>query len=114
MEHPKAISWLCTHHLPQPRLSLPLQHYTKEQGAICTKLVKPKPKTGMKSAEEELAKGRGGWWERIRSGFWGRRWHGPTGGLIDLSLRLFSAGWLLNLQHLTLGDRIGQGEFGGR
>lgn len=24
------------------------------------------------------------------------------------------AGWLLNLQHLTLGDRIGQGEFGGR
>lgn len=31
----------------------------KEQGAICTKLVKPKPKPGMKSAEEELAKGRG-------------------------------------------------------
>ncbi|KAI6072178.1 Megakaryocyte-associated tyrosine-protein kinase isoform X1 [Aix galericulata] len=55
-----------------------IEHYTKEQGAICTKLVKPKPKTGMKSAEEELAK----------------------------------AGWLLNLQHLTLGDRIGQGEFG--
>ncbi|NXU58742.1 MATK kinase, partial [Turnix velox] len=54
------------------------QHYTKEQGAICTKLVKPKPKSGMKSAEEELAK----------------------------------AGWLLNLQHLTLGERIGQGEFG--
>lgn len=24
------------------------------------------------------------------------------------------AGWLLNLKHLTLGDRIGQGEFGGR
>ncbi|KFW03829.1 Megakaryocyte-associated tyrosine-protein kinase, partial [Fulmarus glacialis] len=55
-----------------------IEHYMKEQGAICTKLVKPKPKTGMKSAEEELAK----------------------------------AGWLLNLQHLTLGDRIGQGEFG--
>ncbi|KFZ55762.1 Megakaryocyte-associated tyrosine-protein kinase, partial [Antrostomus carolinensis] len=55
-----------------------IEHYMKEQGAICTKLVKPKPKTGMKSAEEELAK----------------------------------AGWLLNLQQLTLGDRIGQGEFG--
>lgn len=24
-----------------------------------------------------------------------------------------SAGWLLNLQQLTLGERIGQGEFGG-
>lgn len=24
-----------------------------------------------------------------------------------------AAGWLLNLQHLTLGERIGQGEFGG-
>ncbi|XP_051495982.1 megakaryocyte-associated tyrosine-protein kinase isoform X2 [Apus apus] len=55
-----------------------IEHYMKEQGAICTKLVKPKPKTGMKSAEEELAK----------------------------------AGWLLNLQNLTLGDLIGQGEFG--
>ncbi|XP_054037999.1 megakaryocyte-associated tyrosine-protein kinase isoform X2 [Rissa tridactyla] len=33
-----------------------IEHYMKEQGAICTKLVKPKPKTGMKSAEEELAK----------------------------------------------------------
>uniref|UniRef100_A0A8C0ESK5 Tyrosine-protein kinase n=1 Tax=Bubo bubo TaxID=30461 RepID=A0A8C0ESK5_BUBBB len=31
-----------------------IEHYMKEQGAICTKLVKPKPKTGMKSAEEEL------------------------------------------------------------
>ncbi|NWJ06545.1 MATK kinase, partial [Crypturellus undulatus] len=55
-----------------------VEHYMKEQGPICTKLMKPKPKSGMKSAEEELAK----------------------------------AGWLLNLQHLTLGDRIGQGEFG--
>ncbi|NWI18627.1 MATK kinase, partial [Crypturellus soui] len=55
-----------------------IEHYMKEQGPICTKLMKPKPKSGMKSAEEELAK----------------------------------AGWLLNLQHLTLGDRIGQGEFG--
>uniref|UniRef100_A0A8D2PHL7 Tyrosine-protein kinase n=1 Tax=Zosterops lateralis melanops TaxID=1220523 RepID=A0A8D2PHL7_ZOSLA len=55
-----------------------IEHYMKEQGAICTKLVKPKPKSGMKSAEEELAK----------------------------------AGWLLNLKYLTLGDRIGQGEFG--
>ncbi|XP_071434057.1 megakaryocyte-associated tyrosine-protein kinase isoform X2 [Pithys albifrons albifrons] len=55
-----------------------IEHYMKEQGAICTKLVKPKPKTGMKSAEKELAK----------------------------------AGWLLNLKNLTLGDRIGKGEFG--
>ncbi|KAM7134919.1 megakaryocyte-associated tyrosine-protein kinase isoform 1-T2 [Macrochelys suwanniensis] len=55
-----------------------IEHYMKEQGAICTKLVKPKPKPGMKSAEEELAK----------------------------------AGWLLKLQHLTLGDKIGEGEFG--
>ncbi|OXB69708.1 UNVERIFIED_CONTAM: hypothetical protein H355_007571 [Colinus virginianus] len=56
-----------------------IEHYTEQQGALCTKLVKPKAKSGMKSAEEELAK----------------------------------AGWLLNLQHLTLGERIGQGEFGG-
>ncbi|TFK00218.1 abhydrolase domain-containing protein 4 [Platysternon megacephalum] len=55
-----------------------IEHYMKDQGAICTKLVKPKPKPGMKSAEEELAK----------------------------------AGWLLKLQHLTLGDKIGEGEFG--
>lgn len=25
-----------------------------------------------------------------------------------------TAGWLLNLQHLTLGARIGEGEFGGK
>ncbi|XP_043391786.1 megakaryocyte-associated tyrosine-protein kinase isoform X3 [Chelonia mydas] len=55
-----------------------IEHYMKDQGAICTKLVKPKPKPGMKSAEEELAK----------------------------------AGWLLKLQHLKLGDKIGEGEFG--
>ncbi|XP_074834030.1 megakaryocyte-associated tyrosine-protein kinase [Carettochelys insculpta] len=55
-----------------------IEHYMKDQGAICTKLVKPKLKPGAKSAEEELAK----------------------------------AGWLLNLQHLTLGDKIGEGEFG--
>uniref|UniRef100_A0A8C4Y9N4 Tyrosine-protein kinase n=1 Tax=Gopherus evgoodei TaxID=1825980 RepID=A0A8C4Y9N4_9SAUR len=55
-----------------------IEHYMKDQGAICTKLVKPKPKPGLKSAEEELAK----------------------------------AGWLLKLQHLTLGDKIGEGEFG--
>ncbi|KYO34517.1 megakaryocyte-associated tyrosine-protein kinase [Alligator mississippiensis] len=36
-----------------------IEHYTKEQGALCTKLVKPKPKPGTKSAEEELAKA--GW-----------------------------------------------------
>ncbi|XP_064429526.1 megakaryocyte-associated tyrosine-protein kinase isoform X4 [Mirounga angustirostris] len=58
---------------PQSRM-----HYSKDKGAICTKLVKPKRKQGTKSAEEELAK----------------------------------AGWLLNLQHLTLGARIGEGEFG--
>lgn len=55
-----------------------IEHYTEQQGALCTKLVKPKAKSGMKSAEKELAK----------------------------------AGWLLNLQQLTLGERIGQGEFG--
>lgn len=44
----------------QPPLRLlALQHYSKDKGAICTKLVKPKRKQGAKSAEEELAKGRG-------------------------------------------------------
>ncbi|XP_054434013.1 megakaryocyte-associated tyrosine-protein kinase isoform X1 [Pteronotus mesoamericanus] len=55
-----------------------VEHYSKDKGAICTKLVKPKRKQGTKSAEEELAK----------------------------------AGWLLNLQYLTLGAQIGEGEFG--
>ncbi|XP_060037963.1 megakaryocyte-associated tyrosine-protein kinase isoform X2 [Erinaceus europaeus] len=55
-----------------------VEHYTRDQGAICTKLVKPRRKQGTRSAEEELAK----------------------------------AGWLLNLQHLTLGALIGEGEFG--
>nr|XP_019818965.1 PREDICTED: megakaryocyte-associated tyrosine-protein kinase [Bos indicus] len=55
-----------------------VEYYSKDQGAICTKLVRPKRKQGTKSAEEELAK----------------------------------AGWLLNLQHLTLGAQIGEGEFG--
>ncbi|XP_043833730.1 megakaryocyte-associated tyrosine-protein kinase isoform X1 [Dromiciops gliroides] len=55
-----------------------IEHYMKDKGAICTKLVKPKRKHGTKSAEEELAK----------------------------------AGWLLNLQQLTLGSQIGEGEFG--
>uniref|UniRef100_A0A452TNH4 non-specific protein-tyrosine kinase n=1 Tax=Ursus maritimus TaxID=29073 RepID=A0A452TNH4_URSMA len=64
---------------PPPPCPAPTpQHYSKDKGAICTKLVKPKRKQGTKSAEEELAK----------------------------------AGWLLNLQHLTLGARIGEGEFG--
>lgn len=40
--------------LPRPAL----QHYSRDKGAICTKLVKPKRKPGAKSAEEELAKGR--------------------------------------------------------
>uniref|UniRef100_A0A8C7AMC4 Tyrosine-protein kinase n=1 Tax=Neovison vison TaxID=452646 RepID=A0A8C7AMC4_NEOVI len=35
-----------------------VEHYSKDKGAICTKLVKPKRKQGTKSAEEELAKGR--------------------------------------------------------
>lgn len=34
------------------------QHYRKDKGAICTKLVRPKRKQGTKSAQEELAKGR--------------------------------------------------------
>lgn len=89
------------------------QHYMKEQGAICTKLVKPKPKPGMKSAEEELAKGRG-WQGRVMVQVLGTRQNGPTGAPANLPLCLWPAGWLLNLQHLTLGDRIGQGEFGGR
>ncbi|KAK2489286.1 LOW QUALITY PROTEIN: hypothetical protein MC885_006996 [Smutsia gigantea] len=55
-----------------------VEHYSKEKGALCTKLVRPKRKQGTRSAEEELAK----------------------------------AGWLLNLQHLTLGAQIGEGEFG--
>uniref|UniRef100_H0W4G0 Tyrosine-protein kinase n=1 Tax=Cavia porcellus TaxID=10141 RepID=H0W4G0_CAVPO len=55
-----------------------VEHYSKDKGPICTKLVKPKRKQGTKSAEEELAK----------------------------------AGWLLDLQHLTLGGPIGEGEFG--
>ncbi|ELV09288.1 Megakaryocyte-associated tyrosine-protein kinase [Tupaia chinensis] len=53
-------------------------YYSRDKGAICTKLVKPRRKQGTRSAEEELAK----------------------------------AGWLLNLQHLTLGAQIGEGEFG--
>uniref|UniRef100_A0A8C9M918 Protein kinase domain-containing protein n=1 Tax=Panthera tigris altaica TaxID=74533 RepID=A0A8C9M918_PANTA len=69
---------------PGSRLALPCPPppplNTGKEGAICTKLVKPKRKQGTKSAEEELAK----------------------------------AGWLLNLQHLTLGARIGEGEFGGK
>ncbi|XP_014388962.1 PREDICTED: megakaryocyte-associated tyrosine-protein kinase isoform X5 [Myotis brandtii] len=55
-----------------------VEHYSKDKGAICTKLVKPKRKQGAKSAEEELAKD----------------------------------GWLLDLQYLTLGAQIGEGEFG--
>lgn len=49
------VSWASLHH---PHLLIPWQYYMKEQGALCTKLVKPKPKPGMKSAEKELAKGR--------------------------------------------------------
>ncbi|XP_077331789.1 megakaryocyte-associated tyrosine-protein kinase isoform X1 [Lithobates pipiens] len=55
-----------------------IEFYTINQGALCTKLMKPKPKQGTKSAEEELSK----------------------------------AGWLLSFQRLTLGKKIGQGEFG--
>lgn len=35
-----------------------VEHYRKDKGAICTKLVRPKRKQGTKSAQEELAKGR--------------------------------------------------------
>lgn len=63
------------HHLC---LSVPRQHYTKEQGAICTKLVKPKPKTGMKSAEKELAKGRG-WQQGVGVWVLGTRQHDGGG-----------------------------------
>jgi hypothetical protein len=45
--------------LPTSCSPLPVpQHYSKDKGPICTKLVKPKRKQGTKSAEEELAKGR--------------------------------------------------------
>ncbi|XP_045445024.1 megakaryocyte-associated tyrosine-protein kinase isoform X2 [Pipistrellus kuhlii] len=70
-----------------------VEHYSKDKGAICTKLVKPKRKQGAKSAEEELAKGRGPHpLRRVRCPRW--------------------TGWLLDLQHLTLGAQIGEGEFG--
>ncbi|XP_043909952.1 megakaryocyte-associated tyrosine-protein kinase [Protopterus annectens] len=36
-----------------------VEYYMKNQGAICTQLVKPKPKEGTKSAEKELSKA--GW-----------------------------------------------------
>ncbi|KAG8594278.1 hypothetical protein GDO81_001142 [Engystomops pustulosus] len=55
-----------------------IEYYTSNQGVLATKLKKPKPKHGAKSAEEELAK----------------------------------AGWLLSVQHLTIGEKIGEGEFG--
>ncbi|XP_018417698.1 PREDICTED: megakaryocyte-associated tyrosine-protein kinase [Nanorana parkeri] len=55
-----------------------IEFYTIHQGVLSTKLLKPKPKQGTKSAEEELSK----------------------------------AGWLLSFQRLTLGKKIGQGEFG--
>ncbi|XP_040275756.1 megakaryocyte-associated tyrosine-protein kinase [Bufo bufo] len=55
-----------------------IEYYTVTQGVLATKLMKPKPKQGAKSAEEELAK----------------------------------AGWLLNVQLLTFGEKIGEGEFG--
>lgn len=50
MEGGQAHRCLCPNPTPQ--------HYSKDKGAICTKLVKPKRKQGTKSAEEELAKGR--------------------------------------------------------
>ena len=43
-------------------------------------------------------------------------WVGWAGGApASLSVALFvsAAGWLLDLQHLTLGAQIGEGEFGG-
>uniref|UniRef100_A0A8D0HFD9 Tyrosine-protein kinase n=1 Tax=Sphenodon punctatus TaxID=8508 RepID=A0A8D0HFD9_SPHPU len=44
-----------------------IEYYTKEKGALCSKLVKPKAKPGTKSAEAELAKGM-----RERKGFGGQ------------------------------------------
>lgn len=55
-----------------------IEFYTANQGVLATKLMKPKPKEGAKSAEEELAK----------------------------------AGWLLSVERLTFGEKIGEGEFG--
>ncbi|KAM8939306.1 megakaryocyte-associated tyrosine-protein kinase [Pelodytes ibericus] len=55
-----------------------IEYYTTNQGVLCTKLVKPKSKEGVKSAEEKLAK----------------------------------TGWLLSFHSLTLGEKIGEGEFG--
>lgn len=55
-----------------------IEFYTKSQGSIATKLLKPKQKPGAKSAEVELSK----------------------------------TGWLLDIDKLTLGENIGEGEFG--
>lgn len=42
-------------------------------------------------------------------------WEGSGGAPVSFSMALFvpAAGWLLDLQHLTLGAQIGEGEFGG-
>lgn len=53
----------------------PPQYYSKDQGAICTKLVRPKRKQGTKSAEEELAKGRGPRPSCLSGLAWGGRAH---------------------------------------
>ncbi|XP_053317849.1 megakaryocyte-associated tyrosine-protein kinase [Spea bombifrons] len=55
-----------------------IEYYSTCQGVLCSKLLNPKHKQGIKSAEEVLSK----------------------------------AGWLLSFQHLTLGKKIGEGEFG--
>uniref|UniRef100_A0A4W5N5V7 Tyrosine-protein kinase n=1 Tax=Hucho hucho TaxID=62062 RepID=A0A4W5N5V7_9TELE len=55
-----------------------IEFYSKHKGAIVTKLLKPKEKEGIKSAELELSK----------------------------------TGWLLDIRELTLGESIGEGEFG--
>ncbi|KAJ0065146.1 hypothetical protein NL108_005612, partial [Boleophthalmus pectinirostris] len=55
-----------------------VEFYSKNKGFIATRLLKPKPKTGTKSAEIELSK----------------------------------TGWLLDINKLTVGERIGEGEFG--
>ncbi|KAL1023295.1 hypothetical protein UPYG_G00038820 [Umbra pygmaea] len=55
-----------------------IEFYSKNKGAIATKLQNPKQKQGTKSAELELSK----------------------------------MGWLLDIKKLTLGQSIGEGEFG--
>ncbi|XP_041746257.2 megakaryocyte-associated tyrosine-protein kinase isoform X1 [Coregonus clupeaformis] len=62
-----------------------IEFHSKHKGAIATKLLKPKDKEGTKSAELELSK--------------------------SISVCV-TVGWLLDIRKLTLGESIGEGEFG--